>query len=256
MPDRRAARLPDRLLPGLGLAAALGVWWAVAAWRWRDDPILEAFAPGPSFEALLGFLRTGELAPHLWASLRRILGGLGIAAAAGIPLGVLVGVWPRLERGTTALFQFLRMVSPLSWMPLAVMAFGLGDRPVIFLIAAAAVWPLLLNTAAGVGAVDPQRILLARSLCATCLETILKVIVPSILGHVLTGLRLAVGIAWIVLVPAEMLGVRAGLGYYILDTRDRLAYSELVAVILVIGAVGFVLDASLRAAHRRWTRDA
>ena len=243
----------DRLLPWLGLAAALGVWWAVAAWRWQGDPILEAFSPKPSFEALFGFLRTGELWPHLWASLRRILAGLGVAAAVGIPLGVLIGVWPRLERATTATFQFLRMVSPLSWMPLAVMAFGLGDFPVIFLISVAAVWPLLLNTAAGVGAVDPQRLLLARSLCATGLETVFKIIVPSILGHVLTGLRLSVGIAWIVLVPAEMLGVRAGLGYYILDTRDRLAYSELVAVILVIGVTGFALDAGLRAAHRRWT---
>ena len=249
----RPTTLLDRLLPVLGLAAALGLWWAVAAWRWQADPILSAFAPKPSFEALFSFFRTGELWPHLWASLRRILGGLAVASAVGIPLGVLIGVWPRMERTTTALFQFLRMVSPLSWMPLAVMAFGLGDFPVIFLIAVAAVWPLLLNTAAGVAAVDPQRLLLARSLCATGWETVFKIIVPSILGHILTGLRLAVGIAWIVLVPAEMLGVRAGLGYYILDTRDRLAYSELVAVILIIGATGYILDATLRTAHRRWT---
>ena len=242
----------DRILPWLGLAAALGVWWAIASWRWQDDPILEAFSPKPSFAALLDFIRTGELWPHLWASMRRILSGLGIAAAAGIPLGISIGIWPRLERTTTATFQFLRMISPLSWMPLAVMAFGLGDFPVVFLIAVAAIWPLLLNTAAGVAAVDPRRLLLARSLCATGAETVFKIIIPSILGHVLTGLRLAIGIAWIVLVPAEMLGVRAGLGYYILDTRDRLAYSELVAVILVIGLVGFVLDASLRFLHRRW----
>jgi len=144
------------------------------------------------------------------------------------------------------------MISPLSWMPLAVMAFGLGDLPVVFLISVASVWPLLLNTAAGVAAVDPKRLLLARSLCATPTETVLKVVVPSILGPILTGLRLAIGVAWIVLVPAEMLGVRSGLGYYILDARDRLDYAELVAVILVIGLVGYALDSVLRTAHRRW----
>jgi len=144
------------------------------------------------------------------------------------------------------------MVSPLSWMPLAVMAFGLGDLPVIFLVSIASVWPLILNTAAGVAAVDPRRLLLARSFCATPVEIVLRVVVPSILGYVLSGLRLSVGVAWIVLVPAEMLGVRAGLGYYVLDARDRLDYSELVAVIIAIGLVGYAFDSVLRAAQRRW----
>jgi NitT/TauT family transport system permease protein len=94
---------------------------------------------------------------------------------------------------------------------------------------------------------------LARSLCATRGETVFQIILPAILSHLLTGFRLAIGIIWIVLVPAEMLGVSAGLGYYILDTRDRLAYSELMAVILVIGAIGYLLDWGLRLAHRSWT---
>jgi NitT/TauT family transport system permease protein len=124
---------------------------------------------------------------------------------------------------------------------------------VIFLLSVAAVWPLLLSAAAGVNAVDSQTLLLAKSLCATKTETVFRVILPSILGHLITGLRLAIGIAWIVLVPAEMLGVRAGLGYYILDARDRLSYSELVAVILVIGAIGYGLDTALRLAQRIFT---
>jgi NitT/TauT family transport system permease protein len=236
----------------LGLAAAAFAWWAVSAAFWKGNPVLAAFGPAPSLGALGRLVFTGELWPHLLASLRRILLGLGVASLVGIPIGILVGVWDPFERFTHALFQFLRMVSPLSWMPLAVMAFGLGDLPVIFLVSIAAVWPLILNTAAGVAAVDPRRLLLARSLCATPTETVLRVVVPSILGHILTGLRLAVGVAWIVLVPAEMLGVRAGLGYYILDARDRLDYSELVAVILTIGLVGYALDSVLRAAQCRW----
>ncbi|MCR8197407.1 ABC transporter permease subunit, partial [Pseudomonas aeruginosa] len=97
---------------------------------------------------------------------------------------------------------------------------------------------------------------LSRSLAATPWETLRRVILPGILGHVLTGVRLAIGILWIVLVPCEMLGVSAGLGYYILDTRDRLAYSELMAMVLLIGLLGYLLDAAARGLYRRWAHGA
>jgi NitT/TauT family transport system permease protein len=93
---------------------------------------------------------------------------------------------------------------------------------------------------------------LSKSLSATRWETLRRVIIPGVMGHVLTGVRLAIGILWIVLVPCEMLGVSAGLGYYILDTRDRLAYSELMAMVLLIGLLGFALDAFARWLHQRW----
>jgi NitT/TauT family transport system permease protein len=234
----------------LGLAVAMLVWWIVSLIFWRNSPLLQGFGPGETMAALWQFFQNGEIWPHLLASLRRVLIGLGVAATIGIPVGILLGLWPRLERSTSVLLQFIRMISPLSWMPLAVMALGVGDQPVIFLLSVAAVWPLLLGATAGVNSVDSQMLLLAKSLCATQTETVLRVIFPSILGHLITGLRLAIGIAWIVLVPAEMLGVRAGLGYYILDARDRLSYSELVAVILVIGAIGYGLDTALRIAQR------
>jgi NitT/TauT family transport system permease protein len=240
----------DRLLPFLGLAVAVTVWWVVSAVFWGNSPLLQGFGPGETIAALCQFFRNGEIWPHLIASIRRVFIGLGLAAAVGIPIGILLGLSPRLERSTSVLLQFIRMISPLSWMPLAVMALGVGDQPVIFLLTVAAVWPLLLGAAAGVNAVDPQMLLLARSLCATQIETVFRVILPSILGHLVTGLRLAIGIAWIVLVPAEMLGVRAGLGYYILDARDRLSYSELIAVILVIGGIGYALDTALRIIQR------
>jgi NitT/TauT family transport system permease protein len=243
----------ERSLPLLGLAVAGLIWWMVSLIFWRNSPLLQGFGPGETITALWQFFQNGEIWPHLLASLRRVLIGLGVAATIGIPVGILLGLWPRLERSTSALLQFIRMISPLSWMPLAVMALGVGDQPVIFLLSVAAVWPLLLGAAAGVNAVDSQMLLLAKSLCATKTETVFRVILPSILGHLITGLRLAIGIAWIVLVPAEMLGVRAGLGYYILDARDRLSYSELVAVILVIGAIGYGLDTTLRLAQRIFT---
>jgi NitT/TauT family transport system permease protein len=132
------------------------------------------------------------------------------------------------------------------------MALGVGDAPVYFLLAFAATWPLMLNTVAGVAQLDPNWMLLARSLSATRFEIVRRVVLPGITAHILTGVRLAIGIIWIVLVPAEMLGVSAGLGYFILDTRDRLAYSELTAGIILIGLLGYALDVAARAAHARW----
>jgi NitT/TauT family transport system permease protein len=101
--------------------------------------------------------------------------------------------------------------------------------------------------------VNQRWLLLSQSLCATRWETLTQIIIPAIIPHLLTGVRLAIGIIWLVLVPAEMLGVSAGLGYYILDTRDRLSYSELVAVILIIGLIGYALDSVLRFAYQQWT---
>ena len=180
--------------------------------------------------------------------------GLGLALAVGVPLGLAIGSFRRLEAALSPAMQFLRMISPLSWMPIAVMAFGVGDDPVYFLLAFAAVWPIVLNTAAGVHHLDPRWLLLAQSVAATRWETLCHVILPGVLGHILTGLRLAIGILWIVLVPCEMLGVSAGMGYFILDTRDRLAYPELMAMVLLIGLLGFLLDAAARALYRRWSR--
>jgi NitT/TauT family transport system permease protein len=245
----------ERTLPLLGIAAALVVWWLASIILWNQSPLLQSFGPGETGAALVQLIQSGEIWPHVIASLRRVLIGLVLAAGIGIPLGILFGVWPRIERSASVLLQLIRMISPLSWMPLAVMAFGVGDQPVIFLLSVAAVWPLLLNTAAGVAGVDAPMLLLAKSLCANRFETVVQVILPSIFSHLITGLRLAVGIAWIVLVPAEMLGVRAGLGYYILDARDRLSYSELMAVIIIIGAIGYGLDTVLRMAQRAFSAE-
>lgn len=115
-----------------------------------------------------------------------------------------------------------------------------------------AAWPIVLNVAAGIAAIDPQWLTLADSLGASRRERLWQVTVPAIASHLLTGIRLAIGLIWVVLVPAEMLGVNAGLGYFILDTRDRMAYGELMATILFIGLLGFALDWLVRWAHRRW----
>jgi NitT/TauT family transport system permease protein len=234
------------LWPLAGMALLLALWWAVLAFAVSDTSMLQRFAPGGTFRALVDLLRSGELWPHLLISLRRVLLGLAISAGIGLPLGLLVGSSRLAMRASSGAFQFLRMISPLSWTPLAIIVFGVGDVPVLFLIVIAAVWPVVLNTAAGVSALDPRWLAVGRSMGATRWELLRSIVWPGIRPHVLTGLRLSVGLAWIILVPAEMLGVDSGLGYYILDSRDRLAYEQVMAVILTIGVCGFVLDLAAR----------
>ena len=243
---------PGWLLGVSGLASVLVLWWLGVKVFGDAEGLSARFSLTATFSSLWELLWRSELYLHIAVSLKRIFVGLFFALLVGVPLGLLVGSWRNLEAATTPAFQFLRMISPLSWMPIVVMLMGVGDQPIYFLLAFAAVWPIMLNTAAGVRQLDPRWLQLSKSLSATRWETLRRVIIPGVVGHVLTGVRLAIGIVWIVLVPCEMLGVSAGLGYYILDTRDRLAYSELMAMVLLIGLLGFALDAFARWLHQRW----
>jgi NitT/TauT family transport system permease protein len=246
-PERR--RREALILPALGLLAGLLIWWGLVSLLAVGNPIIGEFAPAAGFSALLAGLASGELLRHALASLLRVAVGLAVATVVALPLGLLLGLNRRLELTSSAVFQFVRMISPLSWMPIAVMVFGVGDLPVYFLLAVAAVWPILLTTITAVRTVDPLFIKVARSFAAEPLEIVTRVVLPAIRPGLLAGIRVAVGLIWVVLVPAEMLGVSSGLGYLILDCRDRLAYSELTAVLLLIGTIGWGLDAGLR----RWS---
>ncbi len=253
--DRRSWEPPALRL--LGILTTLALWQLATSSQLLGPQFGPSFAPLSSLRALFGMAERGEILRHLLPSLQRVAVGLLIASAIGIPVGVLVGYYRRLEWATTTVFQFIRMISPLAWMPIAIIAFGVGDRAIYFLIAATAVWPIILNTAHGVNSMDPIWLKVARNLGASETLTLRRVVVPAVLGDILTGLRVAIGISWVVLVPAEMLGVSSGLGYYILDTRDRFRYDELMAVVLLTGFVGFALDWSVRKLKGRFAwRDA
>ena len=246
--------LTNSLLGIGGLVVLLLLWWLGTNVLASPAGFIRHFSPTTAIPKLVMLLAQGDLPVHILVSLQRVLIGLIFALLIGVPLGLAVGSYSRLNTATSPAFQFLRMISPLSWMPIAVMVFGVGNRPIYFMLTFAAVWPILLNTAEGVRQLQPSWLSLADSLAATRWETLWYIILPGVLGHVLTGLRLAIGIVWIVLVPCEMLGVSAGLGYFILDTRDRLAYSELMATVLMIGVLGFLLDVAVRALYRLTAR--
>ncbi|WP_428827914.1 ABC transporter permease [Azonexus sp. IMCC34842] len=239
--------------PLCGLLLAVALWWLAIHGLGRDSLMAARFSPERTWLAMLELASGQDIWLHALASLQRVGFGLLIALLIGVPLGLLAGSCATFNRLTSTTFQFLRMISPLSWMPLAVMTLGVGEAPVVFLIAFAAVWPIVLNVASGIKAIDPLWLTLAASLGANAGERLWHVTVPAIAAHLLTGIRLAIGLIWVVLVPAEMLGVNAGLGYFILDTRDRMAYGELMACVLFIGLLGFALDWLTRLAHQRWS---
>jgi NitT/TauT family transport system permease protein len=239
---RRAGSIAVTALLQLAvLGIVVYLWWLFTDLLPGPASIAHGFSPEEAFPALWAMAGDG-LAGDAATSLARLGIGLAIAAAIGVPVGLLVGGLRLADRATGALFQLLRMTSPLSWAPIAVLLFGVGSRPVEALVAAAAVWPLIIATAAGVRDVDRDWLLTARSLGAGRVELLTSVVLPAVRPHVLTGLRLALGVAWIVLVPAEMLGVQSGLGYQILNARDQLAYDHLIAAVLAIGILGYLLD--------------
>ncbi|MFK7862156.1 MAG: ABC transporter permease [Granulosicoccus sp.] len=228
----------------LGMGLLLGVWWLGSVHIANNPDLIafSAFAPEPAFEALLHLVGSGTLWPTISSSLARILSGLLLGVAIGVPTGVLIGYIRAARKIANMPFQFLRMISPLAWMPIAVLAFDTWDGAIVFLIFMAAVWPIVFSTSHGVSRMDPSWFKVANNLGASTWHLLRTVILPAILTDVMSGIRLAVGVAWIVLVPAEYLGVTSGLGYAINDARDTLEYDTLAAIVLVIGTIGFLLD--------------
>ena len=240
-----------RLLPRVvALAGALAIWWLLTEVVWADNRVVSQIGPADAIPALWNGLTEGDLVADLQASLGRLLAGLLVAFAVGVPLGALLGSSRTLEDATSPVVNFLRMMSPIAWAPVVIAAIGVGSAPVVFLIAVTAVWPICLGTAAGVRAVSPGWQSVATSLGATRIERLRFVTVPAVRGNVLTALRLALGVGWIVLVPAEMLGVDSGLGYAVLNARDQLDYAALGGAVLLIGITGFVLDSVFRRLFR------
>ena len=243
-----------RLAPPLAGLFALFAVWQIGCQAMASSTsfsVFADFAPGAALVALKSLLASGAALEAAWPSLLRVGGGLLAAFLIGAPIGLAVGLYPILERSVQVPFQFLRMISPLAWMPVAVLAFPTWDTAIIFLIAAAAVWPIIFATAAGVKRVDPAWIIVGRSHGGSRVGIIHQIILPAVIPDLLTGIRLALGVAWIVLVPAEYLGVTSGLGYAINDARDTLSYDVLAALILLIGLIGFGLDFVLLRALKR-----
>lgn len=244
-----------RMLKVSGLAILLVLWW-IGGYLIARNPATKSFASFglvPTIKVIPGLWEAGKIQRAVLASGRRLGSGLLVAIVIGVPIGILVGRNKRFRNFSNSPFQFLRMISPLSWTPLAVLVFTSWDQSIVFLIAIASLWPVMFSTAAGLAKVDPAWFKVARNLGAKPRHLLTRIILPAITFDVLTGIRLALGVAWIVLVPAEFLGVTSGLGYAIEDARQTLSYNELTAMVLTIGVIGYCFDTTLAVLIKRFS---
>ena len=197
----------------------------------------------------------------LWAdigdSLRRVALGFGAAVLLGIPVGLWLGWSAAANQVVNPVLQILRPISPIAWIPVAIIFFGVGDRAAIFLIFLASFFPIVLACVSGVSSVPPVLRSAGRNFGLSSPQLLRRVILPAALPQILVGVRIALGIAWLVVVAAEMIAVDSGLGYLVIDSRNSgKRYDLVVAAMLMIGIIGLVLDFSIRQVERiksvRW----
>jgi len=195
----------------------------------------------------------GELVRHhvLWRdildSLRRVAAGFGAAVLLGVPLGLTLGWYPAANQVVNPVMQVLRPISPIAWIPVAIIFFGVGDHAAMFLIFLGAFFPIVLACISGVSNVPSVFRRAGRNFGLTAPQLLGKVLLPAALPQILIGLRIALGIAWLVVVAAEMIAVDSGLGYLVIDSRNSgKRYDLVVAAILMIGVIGLVLDLAVR----------
>ncbi|MBT4290744.1 MAG: ABC transporter permease [Deltaproteobacteria bacterium] len=244
----------EKLIFGIAGSVIFLLIWTGAGYLLTIHPDFQHFAgfhPKATFKALYHLLFDDLFWNSVLASLNRIIVGLCFSLVLGIPIGMLIGFYKLIWQITYFPIQFLRMISPLSWMPIAILVFASFDSSIYFLITVACVWPILLNTAQGVNRVNKDFINMAINQGATDWQLLTKIILPSALPYMIIGLRLALGIAWVILVPAEFLGVSSGLGYSINDARDTLEYDRLLAIVFAIGCLGLMLDSLVQFVEKR-----
>jgi nitrate/nitrite transport system permease protein len=198
-------------------------------WFWITNPF---FDNGPNDQGI-GLL--------LLTSLRRVLGGFLIGTAIAIPLGVLIGLSPVVSKAVDPFIQILRPVSPLAWLPLGLALMRDSERTALFVIAITSIWPTLINTKFGVSNVDPAYLNVARTLGASRWRTITKVILPAAAPNIVSGLRISLGIAWLVIVAAEIL-LSGGIGYFVWNEWNNLKITSIITAILIVGLVGLMMD--------------
>ena len=198
-------------------------------------------APGPQ-----GVAWAGELLGNTLISLWRVLVGFCIAAVSGVFLGIIIGWWPRARDLLEPVIEILRPIPPLAWIPLAMLWFGLGFKPAVFLIWLGAFFPILLNTVLGIEGTPKNLIEVAKTLGANSWQILFKVGVPSATPSIMAGLRIGIGIGWMCLVAAELTGSNSGLGYMIMYYYSTMEAAKTVAGMLMIGIVGYLAFIGLK----------
>ena len=192
---------------------------------------------------------------HVLASLRRVAFGFSLAALAGIALGTLVGQSEWAMRGLDPIFQVLRTVPPLAWLPLSLAAFKDGNPSAIFVIFITAIWPIIINTAVGIRNIPQDYQNVARVLRLNQFEYFTKIMIPAAAPYIFTGLRIGIGLSWLAIVAAEMLIGGVGIGFFIWDAWNSSRISDIILALIYVGVVGFLLDRAIAFIARSVTRN-
>ena len=239
-------------LPRFAVAALLVAAWEILPRSGVVNPVFLTPASDVA-RALWDLVHGGDLTRHAGVSLLRILQGLGVAIAVGVPLGLAMGSIRAFERAVDGPLQAGRQVSAIALFPVFILFFGIGELSKVVIIFWASLWPVLLSTVAGVKSVDPVLLRSARSMGAKGPTLFRKVILPAAAPSIFTGVRLGAAYAFMVLVAAEMIGANAGLGFLVLNSQEVFAIPRMYASIVALAAFGLGVNAALHAAERRAT---
>ena len=243
-----------KIVPPLAvMAVVVSVWWVVVV---RTE---SAIFPTP-WQVVSGaweLAEDGTLWEHIGASLFRVGVGFGLAVLVAVPLGLWMGWVSGAYRTLNPLFQMLRPISPIAWIPVAILWFGVGDFSPIFLIFIASVFPMIVQTTSGVHTIERRYLRAAANFGVSRTVLFRRVVIPAVLPEIIVGMRIGIGVAWLVVVAAEMIALRSGLGYMIMDSRNAgNRYDLVIAGMIIIGAIGLLLDGITRLLERlrtvRW----
>ncbi len=227
-------------LPLLIFVLLIGIWQSVAILNIYHPSLF----PSPLHVArgTLELIRSGEIFYHIRASMLRMMTGYLSAIVIAVPLGLMLGWYKIAGYAFDPLIQVLRPISPIAWMPLVGLWFGIGDLPAIFIIFLAAFFPVLLSTISAVKNIDPVYFKIADNFGTRDKDMLMKVVVPAAFPQIAMGFHIALGTAWVFLVAGEMMGVNSGLGFLIVDARNSLRPDLVISGMIIVGIIGLILD--------------
>jgi nitrate/nitrite transport system permease protein len=246
------------LPPLLGMLILIGIWY-VATQKGGSIP-----GPAQTWDAAAKlfadpFYRNGPndqgIGWNILSSLQRVGVGFGFAALVGIPLGFILGRSAFLSAMINPIISLLRPVSPLAWLPIGLLVFKRADPAATYTIFICSIWPMIMNTAQGVQRVPQDYLNVARVLALSEWKIVTKILLPAVLPYILTGIRLSIGTAWLVIVAAEMLTGGVGIGFWVWDEWNNLKVEHIIIAIFVIGIVGLILEQALILLARKLTKE-
>ena len=225
------------------IAVVVALWWALV------EGTKSVIFPTP-WQVVTGTMelaKDGTLWEHIGASLFRVAAGFGIAVLFAIPLGLWMGWVHGAFVTLNPLFQILRPISPIAWIPIAILWFGVGNASPIYLIFIASVFPMIVQTTSGVHTIEKRFLRAAENFGVPRGKLFRQVVFPATLPQIIVGMRIGLGVAWLVVVAAEMIALRSGLGYMIIDSRNAgNRYDLVIAGMIIIGLIGLALDGIMR----------